>query len=108
MTKSVRSQLADRLYAHEWDDGKCKCGWKPLPNAAHRFGRDHCDHVADVLVGEYTFNDTRKRSNTTMQQTPNLPSAYEDEDWGEEVWDALSTLVAAGVTPELYDRWTCE
>lgn len=40
-----------------------------------------------------------------MAQTPAPPSAFEDEDWGQEVWDAVSTLVKAGVTPELYERW---
>lgn len=40
-----------------------------------------------------------------MEQTPTPPSAFEDEDWDQEVWDAVNTLADAGVTPELYERW---
>jgi hypothetical protein len=40
--------------------------------------------------------------------TPTPPSAIEDEGWDQEVWDALSTLVKAGVTPELYERWAAK
>lgn len=40
-----------------------------------------------------------------MEQTPTPPFDDED-DWGQEVWDALRILDEAGVTPELYHRWT--
>lgn len=53
--KSVRRQLADRLYDHEWDDGACNCGWKPPPDAVSKIGGDHGDHVAAVLVNDFNI-----------------------------------------------------
>lgn len=50
--ETLRSNIADVLYVHEWQTVACKCGWKPDNDS------DHVDHVAECLTED--FDITRK------------------------------------------------
>lgn len=51
-TETMKSNVADYLYMHEWQREGCKCGWKPTSNPD---GDDHADHVAGILVDAFTI-----------------------------------------------------
>ena len=47
--EALKLNIADVLYAHEWDyngDGKCRCGWETTAG-------DYVDHLADCLVEDF-------------------------------------------------------
>lgn len=46
-------ELANLLYAHDWETTKCKCGWEPTPleeRSGDDFFNDHVDHQAAEAI----------------------------------------------------------